>query len=201
MEGTTLRDPFGGVGLRWEAAVRESARHANLGGFIAESYRRHFGANLFPLMPELCALVDADGVPRAVAGFRHAGAEALFLEQYLDAPVEEVLGRLTGEHVERSGVWEVGNLATRCPGAARQFIHRAALALSGRGATWAVFTATRRVAAVFRRVGVPLIQLGEAEPGRLLWDGTDWGSYYDHAPRVLAGRVATGLVVTAGAGR
>ena len=187
------------VGLSWEAAAPASDRHEALAGFVREAYRQHFGAQLASLMPELCALVDVDGLPRAVAGLRHAACGPLFLERYLASPVEEVIGAAAGQPVSRADVWEVGNLATRCPGAARYLVRRAAHALAERGAQWAVFTGTRRVVAIFRRLRVPLITLAEADPARLGEDASLWGSYYEHAPRVVAGRVTAGLVATAGA--
>ena len=161
--------------------------------FVRNAYRQHFGASLCSLMPELCALIDVDGLPRAVAGFRPAAGQPLFLEQYLSSPVELEIAASTGEPVERSRIWEVGNLATRCPGAARYFVHRAAVALADRGAEWAVFTGTRRVVAVFRRLGLPLITLAQADPTRLRENARRWGSYYEHAPRVVAGRVSLAL--------
>lgn len=184
------------AGLRWEAAAPCSSRHETLAGFVREAYRQHFGAELLSVMPELCAIVDPDGLPRAVAGIRHAADGPLFLEQYLAGPVEDAIAAAAGTPVARAGIWEVGNLATRCPGTARHFVRQAAAALAGRGAEWAVFTGTRRVVAVFRRLGVPLVTLAEADPARLADDGTRWGTYYDHAPRVVAGRVATGLAAT-----
>ncbi|MEJ2515324.1 MAG: thermostable hemolysin [Gammaproteobacteria bacterium] len=180
----------------WESARHATPRHDDLAAFIREAYRSHFGANLASLMPELCALLDPDGLPRAVAGFRHAGRGPLFLEQYLDQPVEAAISLASREPVDRDSIWEIGNLATRCPGAARFFVRRAALELADRGATWAVFTGTRRVVAVFRRLRVPLITLGSADPERLGDDAAGWGSYYDHAPRVVAGRVSLGLAAT-----
>lgn len=186
------------AGLRWEAAAPHSSRHETLAGFVREAYRQHFGAKLNSVMPELCAIVDPDGLPRAVAGIRHAADGPLFLEQYLAGPVEDAITAAAGTFVPRTRIWEVGNLATRCPGAARYFVRRAAGALAERGAEWAVFTGTRRVVAVFRRLGIPLITLAEADPGRLADDGTRWGTYYEHAPRVVAGRVAAGLAATAG---
>ena len=181
------------AGLRWEAASEASDRHAALADFIKGAYRQHFGASLSSLMPELCALIDVDGLPRAVAGFRQATGQPLFLEQYLSSPVELQIAAATGEPVERSTIWEVGNLATRCPGAARYFVHRAAEALAERGAEWAVFTGTRRVVAVFRRLGLPLVTLAQADPASLREDAARWGSYYEHAPRVVAGRVCLAL--------
>jgi len=184
--------------LRWEAASEASDRHAALADFIKGAYRQHFGASLSSLMPELCALIDVDGLPRAVAGFRQATDNPLFLEQYLSSPVEQQIAAATGEAVRRSAIWEVGNLATRCPGAARYFVHRAAAALAERGAEWAVFTGTRRVVAVFRRLGLPLITLAQADPARLQEDAAHWGTYYQHAPRVVAGRISLALQGTSG---
>jgi hypothetical protein len=75
------------AGLRWEAAAPHSSRHETLAGFVREAYRQHFGAKLNSVMPELCAIVDPDGLPRAVAGIRHAADGPLFAEQYLARPL------------------------------------------------------------------------------------------------------------------
>lgn len=176
-----------------ESARAPSLRHSLLEGFVREAYRSHFGARLASVMPELCALTEADGRPRAVAGLRCAGEGPLFLEQYLDASVEASIAGATGTTVDRAGIWEVGNLATRCPGAARQLVLSAAALLAERGAVWVAFTGTRRVLAVFRRLAVPLVTLAEAEACRVRDDGTYWGSYYSHHPRVVAGLVRHGL--------
>lgn len=190
-----MENPASSAGplLLRESALEATPRHAMLAGFVRGTYRQHFGARLGAVMPELCALVEADGRPRAVAGLRAAASGPLFLEQYLPVPIESAIAAACGQPIRRADVWEVGNLATRCPGAARELVASAAGLLAERGAVWVAFTATRRVLAVFRRLRIPLLALGDAQAGMVHDDGTDWGSYYAHGPRVVAGRVLHGL--------
>lgn len=183
-------DPDSVSVLRWESARAPGARHATLAEFVCRTYEARFGARLPAVMPELCALLEPDGGPLAVAGFRGAAQEPLFLEQYLDVPIEAAISAATGQVVKRTEIWEVGNLATRCPGAARHFVNVAAHELAARGAAWAVFTGTRRVLAVFRRLGLPVVWLADADASRVADGVAAWGDYYNHAPQVVFGRLA-----------
>jgi hypothetical protein len=185
--------------LHWECVLAPSPRHAMLAEFVRHTYASWFGARLDVVMPELCALLGPDDEPHAVAGFRHAADDRLFLEQYLDIPIETAIMTATGADAKRVEIWEVGNLATRCPGAARDFVATAARQLASRGAGWAVFTGTRRVVAIFRRLGIPLLTRAPATPDRVAGGGDGWGDYYEHTPRVLLGRISAGLGVLAAA--
>ncbi len=193
-ETTPATDPL--PVLRWESARAPGARHSTLAEFVRNTYEARFGARLPAVMPELCALLEPDGQPMAVAGFRGAAHGTLFLEQYLDVPIEAAIAALTGSSVRRAGIWEIGNLATRCPGAARHFVSIAANELAARGAEWGVFTGTRRVLAVFRRLGIPLITLADATPDRVKDGAGAWGDYYSHAPRVVFGRISDRAMAT-----
>ena len=58
---------------------------------------------------------------------------------------------------------------------------------------WVVFTATRELIGIFRKLGLSLLELAPADPGRLPEPADDWGSYYDSEPIVVAGRVRLAL--------
>ena len=64
--------------------------------FIAQRFLDVHGARISNFMPTLLALLDEEGNPRAALGVRDAGFEPLFLEYYLDRPVESVLARRAG---------------------------------------------------------------------------------------------------------
>lgn len=59
--------------------------------FIHDVYARRYGAQVRHFTPVLAFLRDDAGIV-AAAGYREAQASALFLERYLDAPVEILLG-------------------------------------------------------------------------------------------------------------
>jgi hypothetical protein len=61
------------------------------------------------------------------------------------------------------------------------------------GYEWVVFTATRELIGIFRKLGLSLLALAPADPSRLPEPADDWGSYYDSAPIVVAGRVRLAL--------
>lgn len=87
------------------------AERAALERFVAERFLRVYGARLSHFCAHLVGLRGADGAWRAAAGYTAAGSKSLFLEQYLDAPVEALLAAASGRPVARERIAEVGNLA------------------------------------------------------------------------------------------
>lgn len=159
--------------------------------FVAEVYRRHFGARLTHFMPMLVSR-SADGITCAAAGFRSAD-EPLFLERYLPQPVERMLGDAIGQPVERRHIVEVGQFASHCPGEGRRLMLALARHLVDAGFRWAVITATAELRRLFRHQGLTALPLGIARQRCLGDEARLWGSYYRHAPRVLAGDLALNL--------
>lgn len=153
---------------------------------IHDSYARTYGADLRHFLPTLIGLESADQRVLGAMGLRRAAAERLFLEQYLDTPVERVLAERLGHPVGRRDVVELGNLAAGSPGAARTLIVALAGYLRGAGVHWVVLTAVPSVRNAFRRMNLFLIDLAAADGARLGAERASWGSYYDHHPTVVA---------------
>jgi len=151
---------------------------------IREVYRDAFDASI-PAFPELLATtVDSGGQPVCAAGLR-TEADGFFSEDYLDRPVEQVLGALAGRDVERGRIFEVTTLASRRVAASPDFVRQIASLGKSAGFEWSVFTATSRLRTLLRRLGLPLVVLGRADPARIE-DAGRWGSYYSHAPMICA---------------
>lgn len=161
-------------------------------GFIANIFRRHYGAEVSSFAPNLMLLEDAGRIA-AAAGWRCAGEERLFLETYLDEPIEAAVARLAGQPVRREAIVEVGNLAADRAGGSVDVILNLARHLDRLGYEWVAFTATSELIGIFRRLGLPPLALASADPARLGADAADWGSYYDSRPVVVAGRIALAL--------
>lgn len=177
-----------------------AARHIVVGAprraagevFIAKVFRQRHGAELHSFAPNLM-LLECDERIVAAAGWRGAGEERLFLETYLDQPVEQEVGRLAGHPVERECIVEVGNLASDYPGGSVEVILNLAAHLDGLGYEWVVFTATSELIRIFTRLGLPPLALAPADPSRLGERAADWGSYYASGPVVVAGRIRLAL--------
>jgi hypothetical protein len=162
-------------------------------GFIAARFRHAHGARIGHFSPHLLGVRDALGRWRAAAGYTPADGRPLFLEQYLDEPVEHVLAQLRGRAIGRDGIVEVGNLAASSIGMARALIPLLARHLERLGYAWVVFTATRELRNTFARLGLHPVALAPADPGRLAERDAGWGRYYDHEPMVMAGRISHGV--------
>jgi hypothetical protein len=145
-------------------------------------------------MPVLLGLRNTRGSLVTALGMRTAAGQALFLEQYLRSPVENVLSLHTADPVRRDSIIELGNLAAIHPGSSRLLIKSLASSLYTAGYEWVVFTITASLVNSFERLGLSLTRLASARisdlPPALR---CNWGSYYDNAPAVYAGYIPAGI--------
>jgi hypothetical protein len=177
--------------VRMSAHGTECPERARVEEFIRAVYREHYDARLSILAPTLVALRSGDEI-LAAAGYRSA-TERLFLERYLDAPVEVCLARSARDAPDRPAIVEVGHLAAARNGAGRLLMPLLGAHLAAAGFEWVVSTATEELRHLFRRLGLSPLVLGSADPSVLGADAGNWGSYYDHRPHVVAGSIASGM--------
>jgi hypothetical protein len=182
---------------RLEPVHRTHPQRTSFEHFIAARFHRAYGARVAHFSPHLLGVRDALARWQASSGYTPAGGRPLFLEQYLDRPIQDSLAGGIGRPVAREGIVEVGNLAAVSAGMARTLIPLLARHLHRLGYEWVVFTATRELRNSFRRLGLNPLRLARADPARLPDGGASWGSYYEHDPLVMAGRIVRGLSVSA----
>jgi hypothetical protein len=163
--------------------------------FIAARFQRAYGARVAHFSPYLLGIRDALARWRAASGYTPADGRTLFLEQYLDSPIEVAVARCRGRPVARESIVEVGNLAAVSAGMARTLIPLLARHLHRLGYEWVVFTATRELRNTFARLGLNPLGLAAADPTRLADGGANWGSYYANDPIVMAGKIGHGVHV------
>ena len=160
--------------------------------FIATCFGRVHGARVTHFLPHLLGVRDRLDRWQAAAGYAAADGQSLFLEQYLDEPIEGAIAGALGRPVARSSVVEVGNLSAVSAGMTRALIPQLARHLQRLGYTWVAFTATRALRNSFQRLGLNPLPLVRADPARLSDGGASWGTYYDNDPVVMAGKVSHG---------
>lgn len=165
------------------------AERRRVEAFIEDSYASAWGSQISVHYPTLMSVQDEKGEIYAVVGFRSAAEEPLFLEQYLDAPVESALTTLLGVAVGRGAVVEIGSLASNGRGATIFLFAALARHLLASGAEFAVATATDALRGIFHRAGLGSLKLATANPDRLIDHGLSWGTYYRADPEVLAGSI------------
>ncbi|WP_374582380.1 thermostable hemolysin [Pseudoduganella sp.] len=177
---------------RTELFPRGAPGRDQLEAFIADSFRASYGAEVSHFCDMLLGVRDEAGRWVAALGYTPAALGPLFLEHYLDAPVEQAIGAHARSPVERSAVVEVGNLAALHPGAARALIISTTQLLNSLGLRWVVFTATVSLLNSFSRLRLQPHVLAPADPARLPDGGQRWGSYYDTQPKVMFGDIHYG---------
>lgn len=161
--------------------------------FIHKVFMRAYDADLNTFLPRLMSLRDNRNRIIAALGMREASDDQLFLETYLDSPIEKLLTDLSHTQVTRDRIIEVGNLASVHRGGLRKLIVALTSYLRGAGSEWVVFTAVPAVRNAFSALGLPLHTIATANKSCLEKQEQDnWGSYYDMGPVVVAGRVDDG---------
>ncbi|MBZ2209768.1 thermostable hemolysin [Massilia sp. R798] len=165
---------------------------ASLEAFIAQSFHASYGAILSHFCDTLLGCRDGSGQWIAALGYSLGEDGPLFLEQYLDAPLEQAIGARAGHPVARAEIVEVGNLAAAHPGAARALIVSMTRLLHAQGLHWVAFTATTSLLNSFTRLRLKPGVLAAADPHRLPDGGRRWGSYYNAQPQVMFGDIRYG---------
>ncbi|MCS3471554.1 hypothetical protein M2401_005318 [Pseudomonas sp. JUb42] len=175
------------------ALVQEPLRD-EFEAFIQHRFRKAHNAEIRQFMPELFGLSDGAGTLCAVAGVRLAASGALFLENYLDEPIERVIEAAACRPVDRPGIVEVGNLAASNLGSARLSIITVTWLLAMGGLEWVAFTGNASLVNSFNRLGLRPVTLCAADSMRLGEDRHAWGSYYDSQPSVHVGDIRAGFL-------
>ncbi len=166
---------------------RNAADRHEIEQFIHDVFAQTYGANVQHFMPELVSLRDEEGALVAAFGLRKADTSPLFLEQYLDAPVETVFSGRFNSSISRSQITEIGNLAVSNPRNAGVLIAHVIQHSLDRGIEWGVATAHHSLQNGLIKGGRDVYALQAADPARL--DATElasWGSYYHNSPQVVA---------------
>lgn len=166
---------------------------AGLEAFITEAFFHTYGATVSHFSDTLIGCRDAAGEWIAAVGYSLAAAGPTFLEQYLDAPLEDEISQRLGRPVAREHIVEVGNLAGAShPGAARALIVRSTELLYDMGLHLVAFTAIPSLLNSFGRLRLQPQHLAPADPSRLPGAGRQWGTYYDNQPQVMFGDIRYG---------
>jgi hypothetical protein len=165
----------------------DDARRADAEAFVRQRFLRSHGAHIATFMPTLMSLTHHDGEIAAVAGFRGAAHEPLFLERYLPDSIERTLASQSGTRVRRVEIVEVGNFAALDARRARILMSFMPAFFLERSARWIVFTATAAIRGLLESMGGRCLELATAQAACAAGGADAWGRYYSRDPRVMAG--------------
>src|SRR3989338_8431877 len=187
---TIISNPTAGLPERpfdVQFSQHDADDRAEVERFIGDVFRKAYGAKIKRFKPCLMSLRDHDNKLVAACGFISAAAGPLFLEAYLDQPIEKVISAHTGLPVGRDDIVGVGNFSVTEPGTARYLITAIVDRLHATSKQWAVFTAVPVVRNAFIKLGLNPVILGEPDKTRLsAEEQAEWGSYYAQKPQIMA---------------
>ncbi len=151
--------------------------------FIASTYRTFYSAQIREFLPLLLSLETRNRI-QAAAGLRPAACGPLFLEQYLDCPIEQKVATTRRRPIDRDSIMEIGNLSAT-HGYSRLLFVLMAAALCESQYHWLVFTATPTVIKLISKLNYQPTFLENASPERIGESASVWGTYYQTHPRVM----------------
>lgn len=173
--------------IKVATAYADSADRAEVEQFVHEIFAKTYGADITQFMPELVTLRDENNELVAAFGMRKAEKSPLFLERYLDVPVETLLSNRFNKAITRNQITEIGNLAVSNPRNAGILIAHVIQHSLDIGVEWCVATAHHSLQNGLIKGGRDVYALQTADKSRLNSDEqTAWGSYYDNGPQVVA---------------
>lgn len=156
--------------------------------FIAQQYHQIHNAKLEHFLPILLRVCQTNTTFGAI-GVSPGHYRPMFLEQYIDVPIEQQMAAYTNQPFDRCTIAEVGNLAVSHSGYTTVLLVALATALYEAGYQWMAFTITTQVEKLIARLGFRPTFLINADPRKLGASKSNWGSYYEHHPKVMIGNL------------
>lgn len=111
----------------------------DISALIHENYARVYQASLTRCMPWLLGLYNASNELTGACGVQPASQGKLYLEKYLDTPVETMLSQRLGMPVSRDTIVEIGNFAARDGASVRIMYAGLCLLMTHYHFSWVVF--------------------------------------------------------------
>lgn len=169
-------------------AKHNHPKYQEIQAFIQKEYLKYFNAQISVDMPILVAYYES-GILVGAMGLRPAVNNILFLEQYLEKPIEACVANLSGIPVKRNTILEVGNLALKDKQVASFVIPTFMSVVYEMKYTWCALSATNEIARLFENLGLKSSVLAMCDPTKIVQDDNDWGTYYSYEPKVIVGNL------------
>ena len=162
-------------------------RRTEVEAFIADKFHTCHNARIDSFLPALLSMRCGQRHTAAL-GINPARLGPLFLEQYLDHPVEQAVASVVRAPVSRESIVEIGNLVSTLSGATALLYLMLVATIHRSGYHWVMFTATPEVRRSIEKLGFRIASVCEADPSRLA-NPDQWGSYYAVSPQVMVGYI------------
>lgn len=182
------------AGVQIDLVDKKHPDRQRVENYIREKFRQRYGANVNSFLPELLTLSCKQRLC-AVVGIRMAEKEPLYLENYLDAPVEQEIGFHFKTAIPRLQIIEIGNLVSTWRGSSQLLFVCLTDLLARVEREWVAFTATHEVEQLLKKMNFTLVHLADAALDKVEQTADQWGSYYEDKPKVMFGHVPSAMAI------
>lgn len=155
---------------------------AEVEAFIKHGFQKSYEANISISMPFLLSV--SEGKLKAALGIRSASSP-LFIEQYLDVPIDE-LDLFKSQQVQRGDIVEIGSLYSNSNRFTVPLFLVTAISLFCLGFKYMTFAGTSKVIRIISKAGINCDYICDANAELLNESDDEWGSYYETSPKVVA---------------
>ncbi|ASP48975.1 thermostable hemolysin [Cognaticolwellia beringensis] len=155
---------------------------AEVEAFIKHGFQKSYEANIPITMPFLLSV--SEGKLKAALGIRSASSQ-LFIEQYLDVPINE-LDLFKSQQVQRGDIVEIGSLYSNSNRFTVPLFLVTAISLFCLGFKYMTFAGTSKVIGIISKAGIKCDYICDANAELLNESDDEWGSYYETSPKVVA---------------
>lgn len=163
-----------------------SSKRKEVEQYIHDKYQNTYHAELNQYMPCLLSMESGNSF-NSTLGIRSAKNEVLFVEQYTQQAIEELMLAHCNISTNRDKIVEIGNLAAVKQGSSQLLLVIMVAFLYRSGYHWATASATDDVQKITDKLGFTTYKLCKANPDKLEGDAEQWGSYYETKPYVIVG--------------
>ncbi len=158
----------------------------NIEEFIKTAFQKKYNAKISFFYPNFIVVYKNQTLV-GVLGWQKGNNNKFFLECYLEHNIENVIKTKIGIDLKRDEIIEIGNLATIDSYASFCLFAHVFNNLNTLSSKFIVFTATRSLLSILIKMKITTYILSEAKSSCLnKEDITNWGSYYEHKPIVIA---------------
>jgi hypothetical protein len=171
---------------------KDSEKRLLVEAYVHDKFNESYAANVQHFLPYFLTLKCNDNIC-SVVGFRLAESGPLYLEKYLQHPIEQEIGMRFNTAIQRESVIEIGNLVSTWRGSSQLLFILLTDLLMRINREWVVFTATKDVEHLLQKMHFTLIPLGEASKNMLGDEKDQWGSYYQDKPRLILGHIPSAM--------
>ena len=181
-------------GVRINLDDRFSKKRPSVESYIHDKFQQQYDADIQHFLPYILSLKCNDNLC-ATVGIRTAESEPLFLENYLRFPIEQEIGNHFKTAIKRESIVEIGNLVSTWRGSSQLLFIFLTDLLFRLDREWVVFTATKEVEYLLKKMNFSPIHLTDASEKMLEDDKDRWGSYYDENPKVMFGHTPSAMSI------